>query len=210
MAANVNWPSQFGARSAAYGARADGRQNRRRLLDAAGRLLASVPAFTLAEAAASAGVSTATAYRHFRSADDLTDAFVGGFWDDVDERIAADERARDSLTGLCELWVQAVLDWGAALAHLRSREGLLSRRSGGDERVARLTAVAEPALRAELGRGAEDPERLSYVLAVWNALADPREVIDQHQALNWNAGQIAAALDATVGSAIEPRADLPG
>ncbi|UJA18994.1 TetR/AcrR family transcriptional regulator [Thermoleophilia bacterium SCSIO 60948] len=203
MAANVDWPSQVGSRSGGYGARADGRQNRRRLLAAAGEHLAEGSEFTLADAAARAGVSTATAYRHFRSSEDLTNAFVAGFWDDADSRAGADEHAASSLSGLCELWVGAVLDWGPALVAVRSREGLLSRRARGDGRVARLLRIAEPALRAELDRSGEDPARLDYVLAVWNALADPREILDQHEMLGWPAATIAAALRSTVECAIE-------
>lgn len=207
MVANVDWPSQVGARSRDHGARADGRQNRRRLLAAAGDLLASGSPFTLADAAGSAAVSTATAYRHFRSADDLTNAFVAGFWDDADARADADEHARTTLDGLCGLWVGAVLDWGPALVTVRSREGLLRRRADGDERVSRLMAIAEPALGSELERRGEDLTRLDYVLAVWNALADPREILDQHETLGWPAERIAAALGTIVSCAIDARAD---
>ncbi len=177
--------------------RADARRNRSRLLSAAGDLLAAGGAFTLADAAGLAGVSTATAYRHFHSADDLVDAFTAGFWDDVDDRASRGKAGEGELAGFSRLWVDAVLDWGDALVHLRSSRGFLERRSRDDPRVQRLVAVAEPRLRAECraltGRSPSAHE-LSYVLAVWNVLADPREILDQHRTLGWSAARIADTL----------------
>ena len=174
--------------------RADARRNRSRLLGAAGDLLAAGGPFTLADAAGLAGVSTATAYRHFRSADDVVDAFVAGFWDDVEDRAPRLEPGHGQLMRLSGLWVDAVLDWGHALVHLRSRRGFLERRSLDDPRVQRLVGVSEPTLRAEcqaLTGKSPSANELSYVLAVWNALADPREILDQHRTLGWPPARIA-------------------
>ena len=125
--------------------RSDGRENRHRLAEAAGELLHRAEPFALADVATAAGLSTATAYRHFRSAEDATEAFVGGFWDDMDARVAAAEPEVD-LRRFCGIWVRAVLDWGPALVQLRSREGFLARRASGDVRVARLARLLEPPL----------------------------------------------------------------
>ena len=73
--------------------RADGRRNRARLLAAAGEELQRGRPFTLAEVAERARLSTATAYRHFSSAEEVVEAYVGGFWDDMDAR-ARDDRRR--------------------------------------------------------------------------------------------------------------------
>jgi len=43
---------------------------------------------------------------------------------------------------------------------------------------------------------------LSYAIAVWNALADPREVLDQRVVLKWSARRIADRLHATVLAAV--------
>ena len=185
--------------------RADARRNRSRLLGAAGELLAADRPFTLADAARLAGVSTATAYRHFRSADDVVDAFVAGFWDDVEDRVSRLEPGHGQLMRLSRLWVDAVLDWGHALVHLRSRRGFLERRSLDDPRVQRLVGVAEPTLRAEcLALTGRPPSKneLSYVLAVWNALADPREILDQHQTLGWPPARIADNLHRSIKAVV--------
>lgn len=178
--------------------RSDGFRNRQRLLGAAGELLARGEDFSLAEVAEAAQLSNATAYRHFRSAADVTDAYVGGFWDAVEAR--ADSVAAENFYGFSVVWVESVLEWGPAVAYLRSRQGFLARRAAGDERVGRLTALAEPRIEAELRRPSR--EELSYVLAVWNALADPREVLDQHETLGWSAPRITRNLYSAVRAVI--------
>lgn len=181
--------------------RADGRRNRARLLAAVGEELQCGRRFTLAEVAERVGLSTATAYRHFSSAEEVVEAYVGGFWDDMDAR--ALEIADDDFPGFCRAWVDAVLDWGAALVYLRSRDGFLARRAAGDPRVGRLLAVAEPRIRAELrAAGAAGPSELDYVLAVWNALADPREILDQRRVLGWSGAHLSESLCRTVRAAI--------
>jgi AcrR family transcriptional regulator len=181
--------------------RADGRRNRDRLLVAAGAELQRGRQFTLAQVARRAGLSTATAYRHFGSAEEVVEAYVGGFWDDMDARARA--IAADDFPRFCRAWVEAVLEWGSALVYLRSRDGFLARRSAGDRRVGRLLAVVEPRIEAELrAAGTDRPSEFGYVLAVWNALADPREILDQRQALGWPAEHLSDNLCRTVRAAI--------
>ncbi len=168
---------------------------------ATGEELRSGRHFTLADVARRAGLSTATAYRHFRSAEEAVDSYVGGFWDDVDARVRT--IAVDDLAAFCRAWVDAVLDWGAALVHLRSRDGFLARRAAADERVGRLCAVAEPRIAARLrAAGTSSPAELGYVLAAWNALADPREILDQHATLGWTRHQLAENLCSAVGAVV--------
>ena len=183
--------------------RADGRHNRQRLLAAASKLLQSNESFALAEVAHVAGLSTATAYRHFASAEDAIEALVGGFWDDVDQRLAAAGPLL-SIGCLCQVWVATVLDWGSAIVYLRSREGFLARRAAGDARVSRMVHVAEGPLETELSGLGQPPrsEELSYALAVWNALADPREILDQRASLGWPPDEIAERLRISVLAAI--------
>jgi AcrR family transcriptional regulator len=181
--------------------RADSRRNRAQLLAAAGEELQRGQQFTLAEVAQRARLSTATAYRHFSSAEEVVEAYVGGFWDDVDAR--SRKIAKDDFPAFCRTWIDAVLDWGPALVYLRSRDGFLTRRSAGDLRVGRLLAVAEPRIEAELrAAGTSCSPELSYVLAVWNALADPREILDQRQALGWSSARLSDNLCRTVRAAI--------
>jgi AcrR family transcriptional regulator len=196
-AVKSTWPSQ---QAPGRAQRSDARRTRGRLLQAAGELLAAEAPFTLADVAAAAGVSTATAYRHFESADHVAFAFVAGFLDDVEERTVAaalpDEPAA-RMYELCRIWVETVLDWGPALAHLRSPEGFLTRRARREPEVTRSLRHLEPALRALLPAGASSTD-LAYAVAVWNALADPREVLEQRTVLRWSARRIADHLHRAV------------
>jgi AcrR family transcriptional regulator len=194
------WPSQH---AHAGSQRADARRTHGRLLQAAGELLAAGSSFTLAEVAAAAGVSTATAYRHFESADHVAFSFVAGFLDDVEDRTVAASLNDDAtlrLRELCAIWVQSVLDWGPALAHLRSPEGFLGRRARREPEASRSLRHLEPTLAA-LVAPSDSPAELSYAIAVWNALADPREVLDQSVVLGWAADEIADRVHGAVCAA---------
>jgi AcrR family transcriptional regulator len=169
-------------------------------LQAAGTLLAGSVPFSLSDLAQAAGVSTATAYRHFDSVDQVAFAFVASFIDDIDERSKSVRPSSDPaqhLYRLCRIWVDAVLAWGPALTFLRSPEGFLTRRRRGEPEVTRSLRYIEPALQAVLPLGA-GPDDLAYAVAVWNALADPREVLDQRTVLCWSAARIARRLSETV------------
>ena len=58
-------------KSGGRASRADARENRERILEAASRLLAQSPTATLSEVAAAAGLSRSTLYRHFTGREDL-------------------------------------------------------------------------------------------------------------------------------------------
>lgn len=179
--------------------RSDGRRSREQLVQAAGSLLTEGHPFTLTDVAARAGVSVATAYRHFKGPTDVSDAFVAGFLDDVERRVteATVAAGTDRLLQLNRIWVQAVLDWGPALTHLRSPEGFLRRRADGDTDVVRSLRHIEPAIAALLPPDAHS-DQLSYLISVWNALADPREILDQHLSLGWPAARVVEHLQGAV------------
>ena len=181
------WPSQHGPGARSTPTRSDGRASRRRLLAAAGALLAAQRPFSLTEVARAAGVSPATAYRHFQSAEDVAQAFTAGFVDDFELRAAG----TTELAALCSIWVTTILEWGPALAHLRSPEGFLARRRREEPVLLRSLVPLERALGSD-----------EYALSVWNALADPREVLDQHATLGWPAQRIAARLHTSVRAVI--------
>lgn len=196
-----SWPSQH---RDAHSLRRDARRTRERLVQAAGELLAAEAKFSLVDVAATAGVSTATAYRHFESADHVAFSFVAGFLDDVEQRTVSSELPDDPverLRDLCRIWVETVLDWGPALAYLRSPEGFLARRARREGEVTRSLRHIEPALAGLLPPDASATD-LTYAIAVWNALADPREVLDQRAVLEWSAQQIADRLHGAVLAAL--------
>lgn len=191
------WPSQH---AEAGSLRSDALRTRARLLQAAGELLAAETAFTLSDVAAAAGISTATAYRHFESADDVAFSFIAGFLDDVEHRTvsaALSDEPVQRIHELCRIWVEAVLDWGPALAYLRSPEGFLSRRARREPEVTRSLRHIEPALAALLPSRASSAD-VAYAVAVWNALADPREVLEQRVVLKWPARRIIDHLHSAV------------
>lgn len=203
---STSWPSQHGRPSRSNPTRRDGRLSRSRLLRATADMLATGEDFTLADVAAAAGVSTATAYRHFQSASDIAQAFVAGFLDDVEDRITTATDPPDSdperrLLQLCRIWVGTVIDWGPALAHLRSPEGFLARRARQEPEMHRSLRHLEPTMRAVLARTSSagvTEEELAYALSIWNALADPREVLDQTDALSWSPERITGHLHEAV------------
>jgi AcrR family transcriptional regulator len=203
-AVKSTWPSQH---AEAGQQRSDARRTRARLLHAAGELLAAETAFALGDVAAAAGVSTATAYRHFESADHVAFSFVAGFLDDVEHRtvsaVLSDEPVQ-RMHELCSIWVETVLDWGPALAYLRSPEGFLTRRARREPEVTRSLRHIEPALAALLPDGTSSAD-LSYVVAVWNALADPREVLEQRGVLRWSARRITDHLHSAVLAVVAGR-----
>jgi len=187
--------------------RIDGRRSKDRLIRAAGKLLAERKSFTLSDVADRAGVSTTTAYRYFQSAEDASDAYVAGFLDDFEQRHtrAASSSDAEPLATVCRVWIDAVLEWGPALIHLRSPDGFLERLRIGDAALARVASIVRPAIQstADSIGITFDGVALDYVLGVWNALSDPREVLDQRDALKWGSEQIGTRLTSAVTGTIQ-------
>ncbi|MCL2780218.1 MAG: TetR/AcrR family transcriptional regulator [Actinomycetia bacterium] len=180
--------------------RSDAIRSREKLLRAVGELLDERSDFSLIDAATVAGVSTATAYRHFTSLDDAIGSYTAGFLAEVHKKI--DQKAArgqpPSLHAVCQIWVESVLSWGKALVRLRSRHGYMQRLLEGDDDIVQETQVVEAQLRRLLQSEGLDDERLYYAIMVWNSLADPREVIDQHETLGWDVNTITQHLHTSV------------
>ena len=181
------------------GRRIDSRATRRRLLEALHRLLDHAHTdLTLQTVAEEAGVSTATAYRYFGSAQEAILAYVLEFPDEVAAAFAARDRGERGLARLalwCSTWVRLIDEgWGASLVHLRAPEGFLSRRAAGDAVISAVCAHVEaPMLEAidELGIGEDS---LEVALFLWNAIYDPREILDLRRTLQWTRGRIEQGL----------------
>lgn len=108
--------------------RIDTQRNRMLLVNAAGRLFADGTAATMADVAAAAGTSTATAYRHFASVDEVLAAYrfeVG--LELLDFSVMQDARGLELLRLVCGRWVQLVVMHGGSMIHTRSAEGYLAR-----------------------------------------------------------------------------------
>ncbi|GMA29835.1 TetR/AcrR family transcriptional regulator [Arenivirga flava] len=159
--------------------RSDTERNRRHLLRAAGELdwWSGAPV-RMSDIAERAGVSAATAYRHFSSVADLFAAYRT----EVGEQLRAYSRSLPDagqrwLYLVCEEWVRLVLAHGVVMVHTRSDDGYLRRlRSGAGYLTAQAEALHEPIRSAARELDIADPGDVGLFL--WNILFDPREVFD--------------------------------
>ena len=159
--------------------RSDTERNRRQLIKAAARLFENSPTqVSLADIAKQAEVSTATAYRHFSSVEEILHAFRSQVGSELCEF-----SARQTTIGLVKLeavsrfWVSLVLEHGGAMAQMRSHRGYLERlREGTGYLAPQAEALAEPLRQTaeELGLADLGDE----ALYLWNTLFDPRDILD--------------------------------
>lgn len=165
--------------------RSDSRETHQKLIAAVQQWVAehgSAPQ-RLAEVADMAGVSTATAYRHFASVDDAIQGFVLELPTRAvqlfEEAGGPDGDPQEALHRWNQAWVQSCLEHGQLAVHLRSSVGLLERRADGDPVIVYACNQIEPLLE-RLGGDA------LMMLFTWNVTSDPREVLDL-QRLGWDA-----------------------
>ncbi len=169
--------------------RADTRRTRERLVRAVQAWVHEhgAPPIRLTDVASLAGVSTATAYRHFASVDDVIQAFVLQLPLRAAELFDLSGGAtNDALGSFCrwnECWIEACLEHGPLAVHLRSSQGFLQRRHEGEPVIAFACALIEPLLDALDGD-------TTLMLFTWNVTSDPREVLDLHQ-MGWETTAIA-------------------
>lgn len=181
-------------------ARADSRETLDRLIAAVGRLMAEDEHlnFNLTDVALEARTSAATVYRYFHSVDEAVDTYLAGFTDDL--RSVRMARADDTRTGviglrtLAEDWVGIVERWGPALIHVRSPEGFLARRRAGDPVVSAMSDVVLDAIGTALDELGYQRRDLEFALLLWNAMFDPREVLDLQRVLGWSPAMVSRRL----------------
>ncbi|MEO7398844.1 MAG: TetR/AcrR family transcriptional regulator [Ilumatobacteraceae bacterium] len=185
---------QFAGRSTPR--RSDSRNTRLRLIEAVGDLVRTkgLEPRRLADVAEHAGVSVATAYRHFTSVDDVVRAHVVQLPERAAELFDRNQRLEltdaDRFQRWNQAWVRACLDHGPSAVHLRSTAGFLERRAHGDPVVAFVCRHVEPLLSAFDGD-------VLPLLVVWNVVSDPREVLDLHVTLKWSGQRIARFITTT-------------
>lgn len=183
--------------------RADTQRTRERLIDAVQEWVHEhgAPPERLTDVAELAGVSTATAYRHFASVDDVIQAFVLQLPTRAVELFAqsggAGDDALESFGRWNQSWVTACLEHGPLAVHLRSSRGFLQRRDEGDPVITYACAPIEPLL------GALDGDT-TMMLFIWNVTSDPREVLDLHR-LGWGSAEIADFVTRSVLATPSPR-----
>lgn len=159
--------------------RSDTERNRRRLINAASRLVGRRGGgVKMTEIAAAAEVSTATAYRHFTSVDDILTVFRHEVGAKLRDFAGVQTSTGVELLHLVSAeWVRLVVKHGHAMVQTRSDTGYLARLRNGAEYLTVQADALQPCLdsaAAELGISA--PGDLG--LFVWNILFDPREIFD--------------------------------
>lgn len=154
--------------------RADAKKNRTLLLDAAGRMLAEHGRVTVNDVAAEAGISRATAYRHFSTADDLVTAYIDRFLAHFEANI----ESAQSLTQLSEQWCVLVEEHAPALVHVRSTEGFLTRAANNDPIISRIDRLVRETLERDPRIDSRRAGTTDLAVFFWNALLDPRELLD--------------------------------
>ncbi len=184
------------------GLRIDMQRNRALLVDSAGRLFGAGRSATMSEIAAEAGISTATAYRHFASVDDVLAAYRFGVGQDLLEFCRGQQtQGLELLNAVCHKWVQLVVQHGESMVHTRSAEGYLARvRAGAYYLTVQAEALARPLEEACLAFGIRYPG--DEALFLWNAFFDPREIYDLSSSLDLTAEQVSARLVKTFTAAL--------
>ncbi len=176
--------------------RSDSRDTHARLIEAVNEWVSvhGSPPARLAEIAATAGVSTATAYRHFSSIDDVIQAFVLQLPVRAVELFeSTDDGTADAVEQFAcwnRSWVASCVEHGPLAIHLRSPRGFLERRDSGDAVISYACAQIEPLLDAL-------PGDTVLQLFIWNVTSDPREVLDL-LGIGWTQERIAAFVTDTV------------
>jgi AcrR family transcriptional regulator len=188
--------------------RIDSRDTRTRLIAAVGVLArqTGIPPTRLVDIANAAEISTATAYRHFASAEEVVLAHVLQL-----PQLAIDRFARRHYHGerdptqrfvdWNEAWVHACIVFGPTAAALRSPEGFLARRRRGEPSISLVCEHVEPLLN-DLVR-AKLASSVIGTLITWNAIGDPREVLDMKDTLRWSRSRIVGFITETTLGASE-------
>lgn len=162
--------------------RSDQERNRKSLIKAASKLAARHgTAVKMSEVAETAEVSTATAYRHFPSVDDILVEFRFGVGKSLRQFSATQTLSGvELLEAVCGRWVELVMKHGRAMVATRSDQGYLKRlRSGAEYLTVQADALRKPIAQAADELGIDDPG--DEGLFLWNILFDPREIFDLTQ-----------------------------
>lgn len=160
--------------------RKDVLRNNRAILRATGELLQEDPsAVTIAAVAERAGLSVPTVYRYYASAE----ALLGRYMLEVLEELRdfshdCDAPGVELFDRVLEEWGRLVDEYGAGLAQLRSRRGLLERLHAGDAQIATQRDAWERPLRRVMRAEGIDDALFENVLFLYNQMFDPRELRD--------------------------------
>ncbi|PRB41059.1 TetR family transcriptional regulator [Arthrobacter sp. MYb23] len=185
--------------------RSDTQRNRRQLVKAAGQLFASRRgAISMTDVAKHAEISTATAYRHFASVEDILAEYRFGVGEKLrDYSLKQQEMSGvELLTAVSRKWVDLVTRHGGAMLYTRSGEGYLARlRTGAYYLTVQADALERPLREAveELGL----PTIGDEAMFLWNILFDPREILDLINTVGLSKDQVTARLISALKGALK-------
>ncbi|MPN29769.1 hypothetical protein SDC9_177222 [bioreactor metagenome] len=156
----------------------------------------------MSDIAEQAGVSLATAYRHFSSTEEaLVEYRFNAGMELYAFSVKSDAEGLELIRIVSAHWVGLVLEHGRAMVSSRSHEGYLKRLRSGTRYVSvAADAMAEPIRRAAAALGIPDPGDEGMFL--WNILFDPREIFDMIETLGMTAEQVSDRLVATFCAAL--------
>lgn len=183
--------------------RSDTQRNRRELIKAAGQLFAARRgAISMTDIAKQAEISTATAYRHFASVEDVLAEYRFGVGEKLrDFSLKQDSSGVALLEVVSRKWVDLVVRHGGAMLYTRSGEGYLARlRQGTYYLTVQADALDRPLRETceELGLEPLGDE----ALFLWNILFDPREILDLINTVGLNKDQASRRLVAALKGAM--------
>ncbi|HJQ48167.1 MAG TPA: TetR/AcrR family transcriptional regulator [Amycolatopsis sp.] len=180
---------------------------RDKLLDAAGRLLATQgTGFSLPDLARAAGVSPATTYRHFTSTQDVFREFydrkIGELVDELRNAADGPGTALERFGRIGTRWAELATLWGTAAAQIRSAEGFLQRARRGEPKTSALLATLGPVVEALAAEREIPRQNVDYAVLLWINVFDERAVVDLTSTLGWTSRRVARALSGSVLAAL--------
>ena len=165
---------------AGRGMRRDAVRNRRKLLEAVGEALRTEPgAMTMAVVAERANLSLATAYRYFPSVEELLKAYLLGVI--VQLRNYSHDCLKtgpDLFEVVVRVWARLVRSYAPAMVQIRSRTGFLTRLRDNDEVITPVRDAWERPIRSVMRHLDVPDEHFDHALFLYNAMFDPREILD--------------------------------
>lgn len=183
--------------------RSDTQRNRRQLVRAAGQLFAARRGpISMSDIAKHAEISTATAYRHFASVEDVLAEYRFGVGEKLrDFSLKQESSGIALLEAVSRKWVELVVRHGGAMLYTRSGEGYLARLRQGAYYISVQADALERPLREtceELGLEPMGDE----AMFLWNILFDPREILDLINTVGLNKDQATTRLVSALKGAL--------
>ena len=184
--------------------RSDTKRNQQQLMRAVADEVRQNPdGMSMQSVAVRAKVSVASAYRYFSSLDELLTAYMVQIMEEIQDFVAGCTLTGSELfEATLARWVDLVLDHGKVMVQLRSRSGYLDRLDHGDRVIGASLLIWERPVAGLLEDLGLPSTMLRQALFISNALSDPREVLDLHEADQLSRDEISSALSAALAGAL--------